>query len=123
MRRSPEFRRVMDHGGRGAGELLAAFLGDAGGDGGSAPGRSRLGVVASRRVGSAVARNRAKRRLREIYRRSPERPAGDLVLVARRGLSEAPWPEVLRSYRTAVRRAVRRAGDSGAAARRGSRRP
>jgi ribonuclease P protein component len=34
-----------------------------------APGEpSRLGIIASRKVGNAVARNRAKRRLREIAR-------------------------------------------------------
>lgn len=111
----------MDRGGRGGGDLLVAFSADAPGD--AAPGGSRLGVVASRRVGSAVARNRAKRRLREIYRRSPERPAGDLVLVARRGLAEAPWREAVRSYRAAVRWAVRRACGSASAGRRSSGRP
>ena len=39
--------------------------------------RDRLGVVASRKVGGAVVRNRAKRRLRELFRRVPAngRPA------------------------------------------------
>ena len=33
----------------------------------------RLGITATRKVGPAVLRNRAKRRVREIYRRWPER--------------------------------------------------
>lgn len=33
----------------------------------------RLGITATRKVGPAVVRNRAKRRVREIYRRWPER--------------------------------------------------
>ncbi|HVY46245.1 MAG TPA: ribonuclease P protein component [Minicystis sp.] len=51
----------------------------------SPAGTSRLGVVASRRVGCAVERNRAKRLVREVYRRHrPELPpALDLVVVAR----------------------------------------
>lgn len=46
-------------------------------------GHPRLGITASRKVGKAVARNRLKRRVREIYRRWPGRsglPAVDLVV-------------------------------------------
>lgn len=47
--------------------------------------RSRLGVVASRRLGPAVVRNRAKRLLREVFRRHQHELVTpvDLVLVAR----------------------------------------
>jgi ribonuclease P protein component len=57
----------------------------------------RLGVVASRTVGNAVARNRAKRRLREVWRINRHRLAGecDVVLVARRRLLTAPWEDVV----------------------------
>ena len=58
----------------------------------------RLGVVASKRVGNAVERARAKRRLREAFRRHRVRfraDAADLVLVARRSLLGAPWSEVV----------------------------
>jgi ribonuclease P protein component len=46
-------------------------------------GHPRLGITASRKVGKAVARQRLKRRIREIYRRWQERsqlPALDLVV-------------------------------------------
>lgn len=46
-------------------------------------GPPRVAVVASRRVGSAVARNRAKRLLREASRHVCWRPGTDVVLVAR----------------------------------------
>jgi ribonuclease P protein component len=45
-----------------------------------------IGFTASRRVGKAVARNRARRRLREAVRRvlpGPARPGFDYVVVAR----------------------------------------
>ncbi len=51
----------------------------------------RLGLAVPKRVGSAAARNRAKRRLRELWRtRIDSIPAGcDYVLVVRPGFVEA----------------------------------
>ena len=53
-------------------------------------GSARLGVTATRRLGKAVVRNRARRRLREAFRQlRPLLPGGyDYVLVARRPLLE-----------------------------------
>ena len=57
----------------------------AGGPGTKTPPAARLGLVASRRVGPAVARNRAKRLVREWFRhRACELPLGiDLVVILR----------------------------------------
>ena len=53
-------------------------------------GPSRLGVAVPKKVAGAVARNRTKRQLKEIWRELPGVPAGkDYVLVARPGLAEA----------------------------------
>ena len=50
---------------------------------------NRLGVTVSRKVGSAVARNRVKRRIREHFRARPTAsPVRDLVVIARRGAAE-----------------------------------
>jgi ribonuclease P protein component len=57
-------------------------------------GLRRVGVVASiKAVGNAILRNRAKRRLRELFRRHQEiLPAGcDFLLVARRDLNQKPF--------------------------------
>jgi len=62
---------------------------------------ARVGVVASRAsVGNAVHRNRAKRRLREIYRRHQALvPAGlDLVLTARAALLRLEFSEVEQKF-------------------------
>jgi ribonuclease P protein component len=54
-------------------------------------GASRLGLAVPRSVGTAVARNRLKRQLREVWSEvGDEAPAGrDYVLAARPGLAEA----------------------------------
>lgn len=60
----------------------------------SAESTRRVGVVASTAaVGNAILRNRAKRRLREIFRRHQELvPSGvDLLLIARRGMNTQPF--------------------------------
>jgi len=51
----------------------------------------RLGLTVSRKLGNAVARNRAKRRLREMVRlcMAPEKLAGfDIVLIGRKTAAE-----------------------------------
>lgn len=69
---------------------------------------ARLGVVASRKVGNAVERARAKRRLREVFRLNRHLlPPGfrpDIVLVARRSILSAPWPRLVADYAALVRR-------------------
>ena len=46
--------------------------------------RKRLGVIASKKVGNAVARNRVKRAIREIFRQMKHRmtPAVDIVVIS-----------------------------------------
>lgn len=54
----------------------------------------RVAVVASKRVGSAVRRNRAKRLLREAAHRTPWVGGLDAVLIARPGCAERTAEEV-----------------------------
>ncbi|MGR3483990.1 MAG: ribonuclease P protein component [Paracoccaceae bacterium] len=82
--------------GTAAFHLQARARGMAGGDDGDRAGGDggpvRVGITCSRKVGNAVARNRAKRRLREVARLTlPEhgRPGWDYVLVGRAGITAA----------------------------------
>lgn len=58
--------------------------------------QSRFGYIASRRVGGAVVRNRARRRLREVMRRHLQEvpPGMDVVLIARAPLAEARFGDI-----------------------------
>jgi len=78
-----------------------------------------LGLTASKKVGNAVTRNRARRRLREAARQLlPEHGlAGvDYVLVARQSTPEADWAALLDDLKNALIR-LRAELETGAAAR------
>jgi ribonuclease P protein component len=70
-----------------------------------ADGAMGVGFTASKKVGNAVIRNRARRRLKEAARQLlPELGlAGvDYVLVARQSTSDAPWDGLLDDVRNAL---------------------
>ena len=67
----------------------------------------RLGFTATRKVGGAVVRNRAKRRLREAARAlAPElaRAGSDYVFIARMGTADRPWDRLLDDVKSALTR-------------------
>ena len=72
---------------------------------------ARLGITASRRVGGAVVRNRAKRLVREAFRATPELwfPGLSLVVVVRSALVDMRLDDVVAEWRTAERAIRRRA--------------
>src|SRR3954468_23715700 len=72
----------------------------------------RIGFTATKRIGGAVERNRAKRRMREAARAMlPEyaAPGVDYVLIARGGVLTRPWARLLDDVKTAL---IRLAADS-----------
>ena len=81
----------------------------------------RVGFTASRKVGNAVIRNRAKRRLRgaaaEIMAEHGS-PGTDYVLIARAGTADRPYAALLDDLAAALRRTGRSAEGGRRAARR-----
>ncbi|MEI6074755.1 MAG: ribonuclease P protein component [Verrucomicrobiota bacterium] len=67
----------------------------------------RLGVVTSKKIGAAVQRNRARRLLRESFRRHQydfARPV-ELVLVARNSITDKSFAGVEKDFLAVLRRA------------------
>jgi len=77
----------------------------------NATGHPRMGLIVPKFQASAVARNRLRRRLRDIWRveLQPHQPAWDLVIRARREAYGAPF-DALRADLDSWRRAVLGAG-------------
>jgi len=102
IRRRVEFQQVYDQGSRQGGRLMTVFILPRGGD------VTRLGLAATRKLGGAVMRNRAKRLVREIFRRHRHPPGLDIVVIPRAALLEAPWQVIEAEYAACVDRRARR---------------
>ena len=98
VRRRPEFERAYEHGLRLRGRFMTLFVAS------NNSNRCRFGVAATRKLGSAVVRNRAKRLARELFRKDKP-PAGlDVILVPRREMLDAPFASLEADYSTTLAR-------------------
>jgi ribonuclease P protein component len=98
IRRRPEFERVYRNGTRIPGRFMTLFV--LSNDGG----RLRLGVAATRKLGTATERNRAKRLAREVFRRHKFDDGLDVIIIPRREMLEAPFASLEADYRNTLQR-------------------
>jgi ribonuclease P protein component len=68
-------------------------------------GPRRLGIIASRKAGPSVTRNKAKRTLRELFRRNQDAlpPSCDVVVIVRSNFLEFPFEEIRLRYLHALK--------------------
>ena len=101
LRRTSDVRRVYDEGRSYTHRCMVLVVRPNGLD------FSRVGVTASRKVGGAVERNRAKRLLREAARRLYPRFGGgwDVMLIARTHILQLKEPQVEKALASLLRRA------------------
>ena len=70
----------------------------------NAAGHARLGITMTRKIGGAVQRNRAKRLVREIFRRhKTELMSIDIVVNGRAGLPDADYRAIEQEFLTRLR--------------------
>lgn len=105
VRQRKDYLAAYEHGRRVSGALMSVFFHR------NSTGESRLGIAATRKIGGAVGRNRAKRRVREVFRRNRLPEALDIVVIPRRELITAPFERIEAEFRSLLMR--RRRGTRG----------
>ena len=90
LKQNYESRRLYQKGASSAGNCMVLYCRK------NKLGHNRLGLTASVKLGHAVVRNRARRRLREVYRLNSSRlsTGWDIILVARSRTVTVSWKEL-----------------------------
>ena len=102
IRRRAEFQHIYEHGTRVSARCCTFFI---------QPNRlavGRLGIAATKKLGGAVVRNRAKRLVREVFRRCGIASGFDIIVVPRRQLLDTSFDAFQAEYRTTVERYLKR---------------
>ena len=88
VRKRADFELVYKTGFKRSGRLMTMFTME------REAGPPRLGIAATRKMGAAVERNRAKRLVRELFRHHKPATALDVVVVPRREMLDAAYDRV-----------------------------
>jgi len=113
VRKRPDFKRIQSQGRRIYTAHFVLLI-RARSPSESAVKSARVGVTVSRRVGSAVVRNRAKRLVREAFRATRDLwdEDLDLVVIVRKAPGAMKLADVLGEWRSAQRALSRRAAEA-----------
>jgi ribonuclease P protein component len=107
VRRRAEFQQIYEQGARIRGRFSTLFL---------LPNKlsiGRVGIAATRKLGGAVQRNRAKRLIREVFRHNNIAAGFDVVVVPKRELLDASLTALEAEYRHNLERSRRQQAKSG----------
>ena len=97
IQRRTEYKRIYGKGKRIYGRFMTMFILP------TDKSTSRLGVAATRKLGTAVQRNRAKRLARELFRGHKNTSSYDVVVVPRREMLNAPFSKLEADYCSLLR--------------------
>lgn len=98
VRKRADFELIYKTGFKRSGRLMTMFTRE------RETGPARLGIAATRKMGGAVERNRAKRLVRELFRQNKPATATDVVVVPRRDILNAPFDRIDAEFRSLLSR-------------------
>lgn len=98
VRKRADFELIYKTGFKRSGRLMTMFTRE------REAGPSRLGIAATRKMGAAVERNRAKRLVREVFRHNKPASSTDVVVVPRREILGAPYDRLEAEFRSLLTR-------------------
>ncbi|ADI03120.1 MAG TPA: ribonuclease P protein component [Syntrophothermus lipocalidus] len=100
LRKRKDFEKVYSKGKKVFGRYLILYVGE------NAAGKNRYGIVASKKVGKAVIRNKSRRRVREVARTldSKLRQGYDVIVIVKPLCREADFASVKSDYERLLKR-------------------
>jgi ribonuclease P protein component len=106
IRRRADFEQAYNTGARVSGRFMTVFARAT-----DEP-TARLGIAATRKIGGAVIRNRAKRLVRQLFRHHKPDLTLDVVVVPRREFLDAPYTSLEREFSALLERASSAGGSA-----------
>jgi ribonuclease P protein component len=104
IRRRAEFKKIYERGMRVHSRYATVFMLP------NERGIGRLGIAATKKLGGSVQRNRAKRLIREVFRRNKIAHGLDIVVIPKRELLDASLTALEDDYRALIARRARKRG-------------